>query len=227
MKARPREQVSNDTEAAASSTQDIARSLLGGTLSITAAEVDNGSTDNWGIASLSLNKTEFSCSDIGDNQVILSATDKAGNIASASAIVKVLGVIPAPAVTVSGVSANTITLGYGPQAATLTATDSAPASTSNFAWTPGDGLSATNGASVQFVPTAAGTFAFNVQAVNQNGCSAAASVSVPVVDARCETDKVVVCKKTGSASNPSTQLCVSPNAVPAHLRAGAVLGACS
>ena len=88
-------------------------------------------------------------------------------------------------------------------------------------------LTATNSASVQFVPSAAGTYAFNVQAVNQNGCSAAASVSVAVVDARCESDKVVVCKKTGSATNPSTQLCVSPNAVPAHVRAGAVIGACS
>ena len=126
------DQVSNDTEAPVVKTQDIARSLLGGTLSITAAEVDNGSTDNWGIASLSLNKTEFSCSDIGDKQVILSATDKAGNVASASATVKVLGVIPVPSVTVSGVSANTITLGYGRQEATFSATDSAPASVSNF-----------------------------------------------------------------------------------------------
>ncbi|HEY0489496.1 MAG TPA: family 10 glycosylhydrolase [Telluria sp.] len=219
--------VSNDTEAPVVRTQDIARALLGGTVSITAAEVDNGSTDNWGIASLSLNKTEFNCSNIGDNQVILSATDKAGNVASASAVVKVLGVVPAPEIAVSGVPGDTITLGYGAQAATLTASDTAPASTSNFAWTPGDGLSATTGASVQFSPTAAGTFAFKVQAVNQNGCIAEKSVSVQVIDARCETDKVAVCKKTGSTANPAAQLCVSPNAVPAHLRNGAVLGACS
>ena len=219
--------VSNDTEAPVVRTQDIARTLVGGTVSITAAEVENGSTDNWGIESFSLNKTEFSCSNIGDNQVILSATDKAGNVGAAPAVVKVLGVVPAPEVAVTGVSGNTITLGYGEQAATLTASDSATASTSNFAWTPGDGLSATNGASVQFVPTGAGTFGFKVQAVNQNGCTAEKSVSIQVIDARCETDKVVVCKKTGSTANPATRLCVSPNAVPAHLRNGAVLGACS
>ena len=218
--------VSNDTEAPVVRTQDISRSLLGGTLSLTAAEVDNGSTDNWGIASLTLNKTEFSCSNIGDNQVILSATDKAGNVGSATATVKVLGVIPAPAIAVAGLTGNTITLGYGPQSATLNATDGAPASTSNFAWTPGDGLSATNGASVQFVPTAAGTFAFKVTAVNQNGCSADATVTVPVVDARCQGDKVMVCKSNGNGNNASTQVCVSPNAVPAHLRSGATLGAC-
>lgn len=219
--------VSNDTEAPVVRTQDISRSLLGGTVSITAAEINNGSTDNWGIDSLSLNKTEFSCSNIGDNQVILSATDRAGNMGSAPAVVKVMGVIPAPAIEVAGLASNIITLGYGPQAATLNATDGAASSTSNFAWTPGDGLSATNGATVQFVPTAAGTFAFKVKAVNQNGCSAEATVSIPVVDARCETDKIMVCKTTGSSTNPASQLCVSPNAVPAHLREGAVLGACS
>ena len=218
--------VSNDTEAPVVKTQDISRSLLGGTVSITAAEIDNGSTDNWGIDSLSLDKTAFSCSNIGDNQVLLSATDKAGNTGSAPAVVKVLGVIPSPAIEVAGLTGNAITLGYGPQAATLNATDSAASSTSTFAWTPGDGLSATNGASVRYVPTAAGTFAFKVSAINQNGCSAEATVSVPVVDARCENDKVMLCKTTGSSTNPATQLCVSANAVPAHLRSGATLGAC-
>ena len=218
--------VSNDAEAPVVRTQDIARALLGGTVSITAAEVDNGSTDNWGIESLSLNKTEFSCSNIGDNQVVLSATDKAGNVGSASATVKVLGVLPAPSIAVAGLTGNAITLGYGPQSATLNATDGAAASISNFAWTPGDGLSATNGASVQFVPTAAGTFAFTVKAVNQNGCTAETTVSVPVVDARCHKDKVMVCKSNGS-SNASVQVCVSPNAVPAHLQSGARLGSCS
>ena len=218
--------VSNDTEAPIVKTQDIARALLGGTVSVTAAEVDNSSTDNWGIESFSLNKTEFSCSNIGDNQVILSATDKAGNVGSATATVTITGVIPQPAIAVSGLTGSTITLGYGPQTATLNASDAAPASISNFAWTPGDGLSATNGASVQFIPTAAGTFAFKVKAVNQNGCTAEATVSVPVVDARCQNDKVLVCKTKGGG-NGSTQVCVSPNAVPAHLSTGATVGACS
>lgn len=218
--------VSNDTEAPVVKTQDIARTLQGGTVNITAADVDNGSTDNWGIDSLSLNKTDFSCSNIGDNQVVLSATDKAGNVSSAPAVVTVVGAIPAPSIEVTGLAGNAITLGYGPQSATLNATDNAPSSTSNFAWTPGDGLSAASGATVQFIPTAAGTFAFKVKALNQNGCSAEAAVSIPVVDARCETDKVMLCATTGSSTNPSTQLCVSPNAVPAHLRSGATLGAC-
>jgi tetrahydromethanopterin S-methyltransferase subunit E len=37
---------------------------------------------------------------------------------------------------------------------------------------------------------------------------------------------VAVCHKTGSASNPSSQVCIAPNAVEAHLRKGATLGAC-
>ncbi|NML60637.1 hypothetical protein HHL21_05945 [Massilia sp. RP-1-19] len=51
-------------------------------------------------------------------------------------------------------------------------------------------------------------------------------MSVPVVDARCEKDKIMVCKTTGSSTNPSKQLCVSANSIPAHLRSGATLGAC-
>ena len=94
--------VSNDTEASyVVRTQDIARTLLGGTVSITAAEVDNGSTDNWGIASFSLNKTEFNCSNIGDNQVILQRHRQGlGMSLRHQRSSKVQGVIPAPEVAV-------------------------------------------------------------------------------------------------------------------------------
>ena len=78
MKARPANTVSSDSEAPVVKTQDITRSLLGGTVSITAAEVDNGSADNWGIASLALDKTDFSCRDIGSNQVVLTRDRQGG-----------------------------------------------------------------------------------------------------------------------------------------------------
>jgi uncharacterized lipoprotein YddW (UPF0748 family) len=223
--------VSNDKQAPVVLTRAIERTLVGGNVSITADEVDNGSTDNWGIESRVLSKNSFSCSDIGDNQVELSVTDKAGNVGTAPAIVKVLGAIPQPQIAVSrtdsthtGAAANTIVLGYGAQSLTLTASDGASGSASAYAWSPAEGLSNAAGAVTQFAPSAAGTFSFTVQATNQNACSAASSVTIPVIDARCGGDKVKVCKKSGGSSH---EICVSPNAVPAHLKKdGGVLGSC-
>lgn len=59
-----------------------------GTGGITPALVDNGSSDNCSFT-LSLDKSGFDCSDVGDNIVTLTATDTAGNTASATAVVTV------------------------------------------------------------------------------------------------------------------------------------------
>ncbi|WP_298311463.1 BspA family leucine-rich repeat surface protein [uncultured Aquimarina sp.] len=50
-----------------------------GNANITAAMVDNGSTDLSGIASLAIDVTDFDCTTIGDNTVILTITDANGN----------------------------------------------------------------------------------------------------------------------------------------------------
>ena len=60
-----------------------------GNASITAADIDNGSTDNGSIASLVLDQTDFDCSHLGDNTVTLTVTDDAGNTATCSATVTV------------------------------------------------------------------------------------------------------------------------------------------
>ncbi|MBB6611548.1 HYR domain-containing protein [Pontibacter sp. Tf4] len=60
-----------------------------GNATITADEINNGSSDACGIKSLSLSKTAFDCSNIGDNSVILTVTDNNGNAATATAIVTV------------------------------------------------------------------------------------------------------------------------------------------
>ena len=60
-----------------------------GAVNITAAQVNNGSSDNCSITSLVLNKTSFSCSNLGANTVILTATDAGGNSNSATAVVTV------------------------------------------------------------------------------------------------------------------------------------------
>ena len=64
-----------------------------GNASLTAEDVNNGSTDNCGIASIQISKSEFSCENIGDNTVTLTITDAAGNTSSGDALVKVLDFI--------------------------------------------------------------------------------------------------------------------------------------
>src|SRR5690606_13990410 len=60
-----------------------------GNASITAADIDNGSTDACGIASMTLDKSSFDCGDVGANTVTLTVTDVNGNTESANAILTV------------------------------------------------------------------------------------------------------------------------------------------
>jgi Leucine-rich repeat (LRR) protein len=60
-----------------------------GAASITADQINNGSTDACGIASLSVSKTDFDCSNVGTNAVTLTVTDVHGNISTADAVVTV------------------------------------------------------------------------------------------------------------------------------------------
>src|SRR5213079_2688649 len=57
---------------------------------ITAAQIDNGSTDACGIASLSLSQTNFDCTNIGTNTVTLTVTDNNGNSSICTATVTVV-----------------------------------------------------------------------------------------------------------------------------------------
>ncbi|APG60345.1 LamG domain-containing protein [Christiangramia salexigens] len=68
-----------------------------GMASITPEMIDNGSNDACGIASMSLDKSDFTCDHIGENTVTLTAIDIHGNESSATAIVSVEDVIaPTP-----------------------------------------------------------------------------------------------------------------------------------
>src|SRR5205814_3029233 len=60
-----------------------------GHVNITPAQIDNGSNDACGIASLSLSKTNFDCSNIGTNLVTLTVTDNSGNSTTCAATVTV------------------------------------------------------------------------------------------------------------------------------------------
>lgn len=87
-----------------------------GNASIIAADVDGGSIDNCGIASLSVSPSTFDCSDVGDNPVVLTVTDIHGNSNTCTAIVTVEDVTPPLAV------CQNITVELDPVTGTITIT---------------------------------------------------------------------------------------------------------
>jgi gliding motility-associated-like protein len=60
-----------------------------GQASITAAQINNGSTDNCGVNSVTVSPSSFTCANLGPNTVTLTVTDVNGNTATATAIVTV------------------------------------------------------------------------------------------------------------------------------------------
>ena len=79
-----------DVEPPGALCQDITASLdANGNTTITAEDVDAGSHDVSGIASLALDQTQFTCNDVGANTVVLTVTDNNGNTSTCTANVTV------------------------------------------------------------------------------------------------------------------------------------------
>jgi len=62
-------------------------------VSISADDINNGSNDYSGISELSIDQSTFDCSNLGDNQIVLSVTDNYGNIGQCTGIVTVIDVV--------------------------------------------------------------------------------------------------------------------------------------
>ena len=209
-----------DTQAPVANAQNITVALVNGQATITAAQVNHGSTDNCTPAAslrLSVSPSTFTCATAGTNQVTLTVTDASGNASTQTATVTVTGTVPQPAISVS--PSQTIYLGYGPQTATLTASGGEPGAT--YQWSPATNLSPSTGPVSVFAPTTKGTYPYTVTVTNPSGCSATASVTLSVQDVQCgnKSDKVQVCHN-------GQPLCVAPSAISAHLAHGDQLGAC-
>jgi hypothetical protein len=69
-----------------------------GQASLTAAQVNDGSSDACGVASVSVGTTSFGCTNLGKNTVNVTVTDTHGNVASSSVVVTVADTI-APSIT--------------------------------------------------------------------------------------------------------------------------------
>ncbi|TKB95137.1 immunoglobulin-like domain-containing protein, partial [Pedobacter cryophilus] len=79
-----------DNTAPTAIAQNVVAALApNGTVTVTAAQVDNGSSDACGIKTITLSQTVFTCANIGANPVTLTVTDNAGNVTTANAIVNV------------------------------------------------------------------------------------------------------------------------------------------
>ena len=208
--------------------------LVNGVATISASDINNGSTASCGIQTIVASPTSFNCSNIGDNNVVLTVTDVNGNVSTCTAVVTVVGelascsitAVPSNGVFTGGVPTN-IYLGYGPQSVTLNVSAPSSGAPYTYSWSPAAGLSsATSGAPI-FTPTASGSYTFVVTVTNQFGCSSSCSITINVVDVRCgkNMDKVLVCHKDGL--QPEKTLCIGVEGVADHLLHGDYLGTCN
>jgi len=148
-----------------------------------------------------------------------------------------ISVTPSNSTYTGGVPTN-IYIGYGPQSATLNANASGGFT---YSWSPTTDLSCSNCQSPVFTPTSEGDYTYTVTITNSNSMSTICFVDFCVKDIRApkkngngncngngNEKKVYLCHvPPGNPSNPQT-LCISVNAVPAHLglHGGDQLGKC-
>ena len=208
---------------------DVYVTLANGVASVSAADVNNGSSDACGILGLSLgnSRTSFTCADANTNvPVTLTVTDNNSNTSNVQAVVHISGIIPTATIGVTpannvftGGVPTTLYLGYGPQSVTLTASGG-----QSYSWSPAAGLSNAAIANPVFTATTAGTFTYTVTATTATGCTASSGVTIKVVNARCgnNNDKVLVCHN-------GHVICISSSAVNTHLtgHVGDQLSACA
>jgi hypothetical protein len=159
---------------------------------------------------------------VGTSTVTWTVTDASGNTDQASTTVTIY---PLPSVSIANQASicgqNTIFIGYGLDSLALSASSSGGATPYSYRWTPPSSNTFGPNASYVVRPTATTTYAVTVKDAHE--CTASASLQVKVKDVRCgnKNDKVMVCHDGNNA------ICISPNAVPAHLsQHGDCLGDC-
>lgn len=226
-----------DTIAPTAICKNYVLNLTNGSGMVSVNDVDNGSTDNCGIASISVSPNSFTCADVGVNTVTLIVGDAAGNLDSCTSTVTVqyapsctISVTPSNSTNTGGVPTN-IYLGYGPQSATMNVTASGGANFS-YSWSPATDLSSSTSANPVFTPSGPGNYIYTVTVTNDNGCTTTCDVTFCVLDIQVPGKKGKASKKVymchippGNPSNAHT-ISISTNAIAAHLAHGDQLGQC-
>ncbi len=108
-----------------------------GIASITAADVDNGSTDNCGIASMTLDVSSFDCSMTGPNTVTMTVTDDFGNVSTCTSTVTVQDTTAPDIVCIGGFGTFTETEDF--EGATIPTGWSTVIEVGSFDWSFGSG----------------------------------------------------------------------------------------
>lgn len=174
--------------------QDITVALdANGNASILAGDIDNGSTDNCGIATQTLNTTSFTCNDLGANSVTLTVSDASGNTSSCTATVTIVDLI-APIANCQDI---TITLDTNGNASIL-AGDIDNGSTDNC------GIDTITADITSFTCSDAGTNAVTLTVTDVSGNSSSCVATVTVIEttapvATCQ-DITVALDANGNAS---------------------------
>jgi hypothetical protein len=136
-----------------------------GTVSITADMVDGGSSDACGLDKIEISNANFTCADIGENEVVLTVTDNGGNTATCTAVVNVQ---PA-AIIVSG-QTTVCQGGTIPMEANLG---------DSYLWKK-DGVVITGATNRTYEATVSGSYTVNV--TNAGGCSGESLATVVTVN---------------------------------------------
>lgn len=116
---------------------------------------------------------------------------------------------------------NTIYIGYGPTALTLTANPSGGTGPYTYLWSTGG-----TGKTLTVNPNKEGLYPYLVYVADSKGCSALMIKIIRVVDIRCGNNKVEICHVPSGKPSKADENCVSKNSVEAHLAHGDYLGSC-
>jgi hypothetical protein len=108
---------------------------------------------------------------------------------------------------------NSVYVGYGPTSLSISATPVGGTAPYTYKWS-------TNQTAKNIAVSAAGTY--TVVVTDAKGCQTTASIVIKTINVQCgnSNDKVVICHN-------GKEICVSSNAVQAHLNHGDKLGSCS
>ena len=170
-----------------------------GNATITAADVDNGSTDNCGIPTLSVAPNSFTCANVGDNVVTLTASDANGNSATCTATVTVED-NTAPTVVCQDFNVELDASGN----ASISANDIDNGSTDNC------GISTLTVSPNTFTCAELGTNTVTLTVTDVNGNSNTCNATVTVVD---NIDPVAVCQDIVIQLDPTGNASIAEDAV--------------
>ncbi len=105
-----------------------------GNVSIVASDIDGGSFDYCSTVTLNASQTTFTCANVGTNNVTLTVTDAAGNIATCNAVVTVLDHVQGATATITSTPGSPICLG---ESVTFTATGTNLGANPSYQWYEG------------------------------------------------------------------------------------------